>query len=302
MRSEMSTEEREEWIILALLEGEDATELAARAESEEERRLVREYAEVMGLLSHALDPVEPRPQVQQRLMAAVAGAAGGTPSAGKTPSDAGALADGGGAVAPFMSPAPRSTAGRGWGAWPQTLAAGLALLMLGLSLFLYLRLERAQQQVSRLSAELARVSQGERESAARLARLEREVAAASSKLAMVTQAGAEACPLRPVGGDPPHPRARGVLFIAADHQHWFLKVTGLEPAPEERTYQLWFITDAGPVSAGTFRTGATAEAEIGSPSMPSGITAVAVTVEPAAGARQPSGPPVLYGAEKMTLL
>ena len=77
---------------------------------------------------------------------------------------------------------------------------------------------------------------------------------------------------------------------------------GLPPLPPGHTYQLWFLTAAGPVSGGTFHAAAGADAEIGSPTMPGGIVGFAVTLEPAPGVTQPTGPRVLLGSEPVEIL
>ena len=53
-------------------------------------------------------------------------------------------------------------------------------------------------------------------------------------------------PMRPVvrPGQPPlQPDARGVLFVAADHQHWYMSLQGLQPVPAGQVYKLWFVAD-----------------------------------------------------------
>jgi anti-sigma-K factor RskA len=121
------------------------------------------------------------------------------------------------------------------------------------------------------------------------------------RLSWMTQAGAVAFPLRPV--EPSGARfARGVLYVAADHQHWFLKVVGLPPPAAGRGYQVWFVTAAGPVSAGMLGPATAAGAELGSASMPAGVEAVAITLEPATGMPQPTGAQVLAGSQVNQLL
>src|SRR5262249_12646911 len=61
-------------------------------------------------------------------------------------------------------------------------------------------------------------------------------------------------PMRPVAppGQPPlQPEAHGMLFVAADHQHWYMALQGLQPAPAGQVYKLWFMADH-PVSSGSF--------------------------------------------------
>jgi len=71
----------------------------------------------------------------------------------------------------------------------------------------------------------------------------------------------------------------------------------LPPAPDERTYQLWFIADGEPVSAGVFEVGPEGEATllVEDVAPMESIQAWAVTVEPEGGVPQPTGEMVLKG-------
>ncbi len=85
-----------------------------------------------------------------------------------------------------------------------------------------------------------------------------------------------------------HPR-KGLLFYAAN----------LPPLTPHRTYQLWLVpVEGNPISAGVFQVDSKGNGEIVLPALPSGVTAkaFAVTVEPAGGVPQPTGPKVLIGA------
>ena len=67
--------------------------------------------------------------------------------------------------------------------------------------------------------------------------------------------------------------------------------TGLPPPPEGETYQLWFVTpEAAPVPAALLLPEAGGSATVTLP-VPEGVTpaAMAVTIEPAGGASQPTG-------------
>ena len=83
-------------------------------------------------------------------------------------------------------------------------------------------------------------------------------------------------------------RDKGLLFYAAN----------LPPLTREKIYQLWLIpTDGSPISAGIFQTDRNGNVEVVLPSLPSGVAAkaFAVTIEPAGGVLQPTGPKVLIG-------
>ncbi len=75
-------------------------------------------------------------------------------------------------------------------------------------------------------------------------------------------------------------------------------VVNLTQLPRDRIYQLWLIPQQGiPISAGIFQTDARGDGQILLPQLPSGVTprAFAVTIEPAGGVPQPTGPKVLVG-------
>jgi anti-sigma-K factor RskA len=84
-----------------------------------------------------------------------------------------------------------------------------------------------------------------------------------------------------------HPQ-KGLIFIAAN----------LPVLPPGKTYQLWLVpTEGSPISAGVFPTDVHGNGEVVLPPLRSGIIAkaFAVTIEPAGGVSQPTGPKVLIG-------
>ena len=104
--------------------------------------------------------------------------------------------------------------------------------------------------------------------------------------AKVTLVAGEAHPA-PQGKVFYHPQ-KGLLFYAAN----------LPAPPSGKTYQLWLVpTQGNPISAGTFQTDAHGNGEVLLPQLPAGVAvkAFAVTVEPAGGVPQPTGPKVLVG-------
>lgn len=73
--------------------------------------------------------------------------------------------------------------------------------------------------------------------------------------------------------------ARGVVFAASN----------LPAIPDDRVYQLWFVTAKGPVSAGLFRPDAAGGASASSNSTPGApLKAMAVTVEQSGGVAAPT--------------
>lgn len=72
-----------------------------------------------------------------------------------------------------------------------------------------------------------------------------------------------------------------------------LLVDGLASLTEEQTYELWYIRDDGPISAGTFNTTGSGDSwRVLDGTMGEG-DAVGVTVEPAGGSEQPTTDPLL---------
>ncbi|MET1051263.1 MAG: anti-sigma factor [Mycetocola sp.] len=70
-------------------------------------------------------------------------------------------------------------------------------------------------------------------------------------------------------------------------------VDGLASLPDEKTYELWYINDEGPVSAGIFNTSGTGDSwRVLEGTMGAG-DAVGVTVEPAGGSEQPTTDPLI---------
>ena len=245
--------------------------------------LLRSYLEIVGLLPYELDPVEPSPATRERLMACLAGDA-----------DWGNAKEREAAVAP-----PSMTATGGWTSWALPLAAGLVLALLGVAGWQRVHMERQQEEIAQLSGHLREVNLQTGE----LARYQQELVEAQAKLSVLAASGVEVCSLHPMEGRLAEAPPTATLFVAPDHQHWYLRIDGLEPSPENRAYQLWFITaDGAKVSAGTFDPRPGVRTELTSTTMPGGTVAVSVTVEPLGGSAEPSGPPLLYGDEVMRIL
>lgn len=271
--------DREEELLFELLEGR----AAASSRTEEDRATERSITDTLGWLAHGLEPVAPSQAAKRRLMVAV-----------RAPGSRGVSSPSGSPVA---------ASGSARQIWRLGLAAALAALVVGSSAFLYRELRGAREELTRKQSEILRLSESARSSQAEVARLTREMSELSERFNLVIQAGAIACPLLPQGKDNARlAAARGVLYIAGDGQHWFLKVSGLPELPAGRVYHFWFITQGGPVSAGTFRTASNADAELGSPTMPTDMLAVALTVEPEGAVTAPTGDRILFGHEKVKLL
>ncbi len=234
------------------------------------------------------------PAVARTAAGAVAGTAG--PGAAGTAAGAAAGPAGRAAAATAAAAAAKATPSR----WPLALAAALILALLGTCGWLYLGLREQGATIARLAAQrdLALRRAGEVED--RLARLSRQVSNMRDSFSVVTSPAVEVCNLRAVA--PEQGAAGGILFVAADHQHWYMSLRGLRPPGEGKVYQLWFVADQGAVSGGTFSARPGAPAELGSERMPAGTRAVRITLEKTPGSSAPSGPDVLRSADALHTL
>jgi len=245
--------------------------------------LQRSYLEIVGLLPYELDPVEPSSATKEKLMASLKGEGEGWEA--KRQEEV--------AVHPSM----KGTGG--WKSWALPLAAGLVLALLGVSGWQRVHMERQQEEIAQISGHLREVNLQSGE----LARYQQELVEAQVKLSVLAASGVEVCSLHPMEERLADAPPTATLFVAPDHQHWYLRIDGLEPSPEDRAYQLWFITGEGAqVSAGTFDPRPGARTELTSTTMPGGTVAVSITVEPLGGSPEPSSPPLLYGDEVMRIL
>ncbi len=170
------------------------------------------------------------------------------------------------------------------GAFQRWVALGLALASVLLAAMLVLLAVR-NRELSRRLSELQTALERQAAETAR-ARTVLEVLTAPETV-KVTLVAAQARPV-PQGKALYHPR-KGLLFYATD----------LPALPPHQTYQLWLVPVKGnPISAGVFQADAQGSGAILLPPLPPGLAAkaFAVTVEPAGGVPQPTGPKVLVGS------
>ena len=181
-------------------------------------------------------------------------------------------------------------------------AAALVLVLMGTDIWLATLVIGQRDQVARLSERL-RLEQGQRlrrstEATAAVGELD----ALKGKLSLMTSREVLVAGLHPMGTPSPlQPDAHGVVFVAADHQHWYVSVAGLAPNRAGHCYQLWFVTPEGPQNAATFNVTTPRPVELSSPQMPSGTREVWVTLEPVAGSSQPTGPAILAASQFQVL-
>jgi anti-sigma-K factor RskA len=73
-----------------------------------------------------------------------------------------------------------------------------------------------------------------------------------------------------------------------------IMLTGLPPAPDGKTYQLWYVgTDEVPRSAGLVREGSGGRTEVLLQGDPSAAAAIGMTLEPAGGSTRPTTEPLV---------
>jgi Anti-sigma-K factor rskA len=303
---------------------------AAPGDGAEAETLTRLYHEVLGLMPFALAPAAPRLEVKRQLMARLAepdlaGRESATsPSETPLPLLAAASAASAAAVAPEgaapaearapataaghqdrFAPASRSRSASvpsrsGAPRWLSALAAALILALLGTCGWLLDDLRQRRDAIVRLAAQRDAALRHAGEVEARLGRLTTQVSSMRDSFSVMTSPAVEVCNLR--AATPEQADARGMLFVAADHQHWAMSLRGLRPPDGGKVYQLWFVADQGPVSGGTFAARPGAPVELGSDRMPAGTRAVRITLESSPGSPAPSGPDVLRNADTLHTL
>lgn len=311
--------DRQELAILDALEALGGGEAAAGAGPES-----RAYVELLGLLPYGLEPVVPSPELRSRVLAAVrehgragegvaddpaaaapAGRSGaaGPAAAGRSEDPAVAEAASAPAPIPFRRPdSGRAAPPRRAGRWALPLAAALAALGIGLAGWLSLRLGEREATIATLDRELA--AAGER--AGRLERINAELDAArrelSHRLALATSPGMVACPLKPM--DREYPEVNGLLYLSPGGGPWLLSVHRLEPPPAGSVYVVWFLSGDAPHHMGVLAPGPDRSVHIAANRMPGqeSMTGVAVTLEPTAAVERPTGPMLLFGDQRISLL
>ncbi len=162
----------------------------------------------------------------------------------------------------------------------RALAAAATLAAVGLGVYARTLHERAET--------------AETERAAREA-LERDLGSLTETLEAFTAPATRAVSL---SGQGEAPGAAAKAFLDPENRRLFLYVYNLPPPPPGRTYQLWLIVGGAPVSMGTFGVEPDGRGRLDTASVPAfeGEITVAVTVEPAGGVPQPTGPMVLVGS------
>jgi anti-sigma-K factor RskA len=230
------------------------------------RRDARAFGEVVNALPFALPQIDPPPALRTRVLA----------SAGVD------VVRSVGPLAPVRPGRPFV-----WAAWLS--AAAMLVVAIGLGAYtMFLR-----HRVSGLEVVL-------REAVARLDRSERQLASATRdaeraqlRLAVLTAPDMKQVQL---AGQAPAPRAAGRAFLSASNGLLFA-ASQLPPLPAGRTYQVWFLTPAAPISAGLIKPDQSGRvtAAFDVPPAAASPTGVAVSIEPDGGAPAPTGALYLVG-------
>ncbi|HEV2856630.1 MAG TPA: anti-sigma factor [Thermoanaerobaculia bacterium] len=273
-------------------------------EISESDTLARLYTEVLGLMPFELEPVAPSPEARARLLSLVQGdetQPASEPSRAAQPASAPAPAVTAVPSRPSQEMrAPRPVQGtavrRSSNRWPLALAATLAFLMLGLSAWLYLQLGEQRQRVATLQQQLATERARADQAVAEARQIQASQLDLQEKFTLVTSPAVSVSPMRPAGESPLQPGARGILFVASNHQHWYLTVNGLQPAEKGQAYKLWFLADQGAVSGGSFTAKPGTPMDLSSKHMPAGTKGVLVTLEEDPQTPVPTGPEILKAA------
>ncbi|HEX3128062.1 MAG TPA: anti-sigma factor [Thermoanaerobaculia bacterium] len=301
MNQEVSSEDRTILTALESLERGSGEPLVpdepGSTSDETAEMLARLYTEVLGLLPAGLEPVAPRPEERARLLAAVSGEPVPIPEPvtqeiaprpAPAPRPASVFQEM--PVAPAPPPRVAMVAAPPRRSWPLALAASLALVLGGLSGWLLQQRAAQQVTIETLRAEL----EGERRKAgqalAEANQVNQRMERMRTNFALVTAPAVTVIPLSAVGLPS---EASGMLFVASDHQHWYMALHNLPPAEPGRDYQLWWKAKAGMVSGGTFDTRPGETMELSSETMPDDTRDVVITVEAEGGAPTPTGPMVL---------
>ena len=314
----MSEDNREDQTILGAIRdlerGADPAVAGTPRGDETEETLARLYAEVLGLIPSELEPVAPSPGARERLLTAIgavpaAPAPDGTaskaerqtgsrpvpvpmPAVPASPATAETpvvppVSDTSRPV-PRVAPVPRP---RRPSRWPLALAATLALAFAGLSVWLWQTGQEQRAQIAGLRQQIEAQSQISAEAVRERQQAHAEMDKMREQFTLVTSPAVAVRPMQAVGDQP---GARGMLFVAPDHRHWYLSLEGLQPAPAESVYKLWWVTAQGrPLDAGSIVAEAGEKIQMGSDAMPADTRDVVITLEPAGSGPEPSGPPVL---------
>ena len=247
---------------LGALDGEDLHELEAHldvgcAECTHQLDL---WNRDLESLAASLPPLPPSETTRARILRLATGATGAAPAPARVPR------------------------------WMYFAAAALLLL----SVWGVAGQVRMRGEVERLAAERARLAR-------QVAALDREVGLARAEARQAAQAlqilAAPSVRSVVLAGLGPTPQATGHTYVNPQTRDALFYAFNLPRLAQDQTYQLWFIADGKPVSAGIFSVDerGTGRLRVEEVADVKDIQAWAVTVEPSGGVPQPTGEMVLKG-------
>jgi hypothetical protein len=204
-----------------------------------------------------------------------------------------------------VSPEPPSESGlRRWGPVVTAVVAVVGLLLAGGFVLQTSRrmntvatqATEAQQEVKRAAAAADERVRETREQAAREV-TQAQQAAARAQIISDVLAAPDLIRFSLVGGDPLAARSSAQLLFSRSRGIVF-SGSGLAPLASDKTYQIWFLTEAAPVGIATFVPDESGRATVTVdvvPKLPR-VTGATVTVEPAPESETPTSSPVLARA------
>lgn len=251
------------------------------AECEVCREELLRWRRSVEALAGSAEPMVPSPAVRERLLAEV-----GADGAG----DTGASRDWPGPPRrpPGTVTAARSTRFR--------FAAVVALAAVALAAFAWglIGQSRLRGEVEALEDEVAQLENRLSVADAEVARSRSELRSAQAVLELL--AGSSPGQDVLLAGLEPAPEGFGRLIVDATSRQAVLLAGDLPPLPEGRVYQLWSLSDGTPAPAGIFEPLGDGTAIHRAENVPAEVPdGWAVTIEPAGGVPQPTGPMVLMG-------
>lgn len=267
---------------LGVLEGEEraAVEDHAAACAECAQKLAEAQGRI-ATLALAAERIEPSPQVKERLLRQLHGAGGaggfGAAAAGEGVSASHARTI---AMPPSVDGARERAGAERPGQWVNWVLATAAAALLVLSSLLWKQSDHLQGDVEKLRAEVQTLH--------KQLDYQRRVADVMEGPNVLNVA------LRPMPGMP-----KGDAMVHYNAVKGKLVYDGwIEPAPSDKSYQLWVVPmDGSPISVGVFNP-VTEDHASWIASVPEGVQAkaFAITMEPAGGQDQPTGPQILVGS------
>ena len=228
----------------------------------------------ISLLALAAPPVAPSPAVKQRLMQQVRETLPPSTARQMVPPPI-----------PASARQPESSGGF-FGRWWAAVLVPVGFALAAASIILWTQNRRLDAQLADLRASVQQERQQFQEAQQQLQEAQQVAHLVTARDTIVV----------PLGVQPGMPK--GAAHVMYNQKMGMLMYEGeLDPAPANKSYQLWLVPKSGkPISAGIFTPGADKASHF-MRKLPAGVApaAFAVTLEPAGGQPQPTGPKVLVG-------